>query len=104
MPSFNEGQVLNPPHYCPKQILFSLKKYKMKYYSLIVIIVMVAISCNQVESKIAATTDPKPAPSYQLATVKQGAIGSAITLPAQLIAFEAVQLYPKVNGFVKEVL
>jgi RND family efflux transporter MFP subunit len=44
------------------------------------------------------------APVYQLTTVTKTGISSNYTLPAQLAAYEEVSIFPKVNGYVKNVL
>ena len=43
-------------------------------------------------------------PQYQFATVQKGGVSTTIKLPAQLAAYEEVSIFPKVNGYVKEVL
>jgi len=74
----------------------------MKYIVLITLSCFV-FACGHEEKKVTATTPPKEK-HYELAEVKMGALSSGISLPAQLQPYEIVQLYPKVNGFVKEVL
>lgn len=62
-------------------------------------------ACGHEEKKAtvnAAATPPEK--HFELAVVQQGALSSGISLPAQLQPYEIVQLYPKVNGFVKDVL
>jgi membrane fusion protein (multidrug efflux system) len=48
--------------------------------------------------------DKKPANKYQLVTVTEKALSSVAKLPGQLIPFNEVNLFPKVNGFVKQIL
>jgi len=43
-------------------------------------------------------------PQYQFAVVQKGGVSTTIKLPAQLAAYEEVSIFPKVNGYVKEVL
>jgi len=43
-------------------------------------------------------------PNYQLATVETRAVETPVNLPGELKPFEIVHIFPKVNGFVKEVL
>ena len=43
-------------------------------------------------------------PQYQFATVQKGGVATTIKLPAQLAAYEEVSIFPKVNGYVKNVL
>jgi len=42
-------------------------------------------------------------PSYQLAEVEQGGVAAVLRLPGQLYAFQEVSIFPKVNGYVKDV-
>jgi membrane fusion protein (multidrug efflux system) len=46
----------------------------------------------------------KAIPHYLFAAIQKGAIATAIRLPAQLAAYEEVSIFPKVNGYVKDVL
>ncbi len=41
---------------------------------------------------------------YQLAKVQKGSVAQSIKLPAQLAAYEEVSIFPKMNGYVKQVL
>ncbi len=75
----------------------------MKYSCLILIIVLLSACRNKHKDP---GTDPTPARAkhYEMAVVREGSISSSLSLPCQLLPYELVQLYPKVNGFVKEVL
>ncbi|HEY4063815.1 MAG TPA: efflux RND transporter periplasmic adaptor subunit [Puia sp.] len=44
-----------------------------------------------------------PAPAMERTTLKQGALPQLVKLPAQLASFESVSIFPKVNGYVKDV-
>jgi membrane fusion protein (multidrug efflux system) len=57
------------------------------------------------EHKPAETkTAPEATPHYQLVTVQKVAMEQTVKLPAQLAAYEEVSIFPKVNGYVKNVL
>ncbi len=43
----------------------------------------------------------KVAPHYELITIAQSAVASTIKMPAQLMAYQQVSIFPKVNGYVK---
>jgi RND family efflux transporter MFP subunit len=77
----------------------------MKYYLSIIIISILFVSCsgNKKEEKGAAETKTLAA-TYQLATVEKGGVATVIKLPAQLAAYQEVSVFPKVNGYVKNVL
>jgi RND family efflux transporter MFP subunit len=73
----------------------------MKKYSVLIVVIAFA-ACHQQENKQA----DKPAPAakqWELGEVVEKPLSSFINLPGELRPFEIVQLYPKVNGFVKEV-
>jgi len=42
-------------------------------------------------------------PSYQLADVEQGGVAAMLRLPGQLYAYQEVSIFPKVNGYVRDV-
>jgi len=56
-------------------------------------------ACGHEESKPAAT----PPPVYSVMTVSPHNLSGSVQLPGQLQPFQLVQLYAKVNGFVKNV-
>src|ERR1035437_6644366 len=60
------------------------------------------ISCSRNE---AATTDKTSlnTKSYSLYSVKEQALGNILRLPAQLSAYESVNIYPKVTGYIKTI-
>ncbi|HWB28105.1 MAG TPA: efflux RND transporter periplasmic adaptor subunit [Chitinophagaceae bacterium] len=62
-------------------------------------------ACSSSEGKGNAKPDAKPAaPVYQTATIVKAGVANTVTLPAQLAAYEEVNIFPKVNGYVKSVL
>jgi len=72
----------------------------MRYKFLIPIICLAVLSsCGHEEKKVEAA---KAVP-YKMMTLATGHISSTVQLPGVLEAFEFVQLYPKLSGFVKEV-
>lgn len=63
-------------------------------------------ACNQGESNpVTDTASKSPAAhsSYVFGEVTEAEIGSNVHLPAVLKPFEMVDIYPKVNGFVKDI-
>ena len=75
-------------------------------YCLIVLPASVILSaCTENRAEEKKVEDRKPsAPAYQLATVETGGVATTLKLPAQLTAYQEVSLFPKVNGYVKNVL
>jgi membrane fusion protein (multidrug efflux system) len=76
----------------------------MKNFVLIVMVVAFFISCSSdTATGKKADTTPAAATMPELATVEKGAVAAVIKLPAQLAAFEEVSIFPKINGYVKNV-
>jgi RND family efflux transporter MFP subunit len=73
----------------------------MKKYIAIGMVILAAACHNTEEKK--ETKTPTAAPKYNLGEVTEGQLGSTANLPAVLRPFEYVDIYPKVNGFIKEV-
>ncbi|HSC37698.1 MAG TPA: efflux RND transporter periplasmic adaptor subunit, partial [Chitinophagaceae bacterium] len=64
---------------------------------------MTLAACHQQDGK--QVNKPAPAAKqWELGEVAAKPLSSVINLPGELKPFEVVQLYPKVNGFVKDVL
>jgi len=77
---------------------------KYKSYSLIAAISLFA-ACSGNQKPVDLTTQPKKAAAkYQIGDVTEKALSSSARLPGQLVPFNEVNLFPKVNGFVKEIL
>lgn len=77
----------------------------MKYYIFLLSLTITFTSCSSVSNKEKKVEDPKSTPpKYDLALVVKGGVANSIKLPAQLAAFQEVSIFPKVNGYVKNVL
>src|SRR5580658_2393528 len=83
----------------------------MKHYSnsipAIAAIICIAAGCSTgsgepVGKTSAAAADPSPV-AVETTALKKGALPQQVKLPAQLAAFEEVSIFPKVNGYVKDV-
>ncbi len=77
----------------------------MKSYIMLIVVALFFVSCteNKKDEKVLAETK-NPVANYQLATVEKGGVATVIKLPAQLAAYQEVSIFPKVNGYVKNVL
>lgn len=78
----------------------------MKYSSVFLLGLLIAVSCNNRQQpndmtggKALAAAESK----YEIGTVKEQPLSSHIKLPGQLRPFEEVNIYAKVNGFVQSV-
>jgi membrane fusion protein (multidrug efflux system) len=75
---------------------------KYRFYLLIAVIsFFAACSGNNKPVDLTAQTT-KTASKYQFGSVSEKALSSSATLPGQLIPFNEVNIFPKVNGFVKQ--
>jgi len=78
----------------------------MKYrFCLLLIICLFFAACggNQKPVDLTGGASTKTT-KYQLGTVTEKALSSSAKLPGQLVPFNEVNLFPKVNGFVKQIL
>jgi len=84
-----------------------------KYVILAAVLSLVITGCSNGsgapgEKATAAAPGAAPADASQAAletvTLEKGALPQQVKLPAQLAAFEEVSIFPKVNGYVKDVL
>jgi len=76
----------------------------MKYWFMTIIIGCLFGSCSTDSAeKVKSENKPAPAFKYQLASVEKAGVSHLLKLPAQLTAYEQVSIFPKVNGYVKEV-
>ena len=76
----------------------------MKYIgqlSIILFAVAGLASCGSADEKKKETAIEKE--SYQLISLQPRSIGSEVRLPGVMQSFEFVQMFPKINGFVKDV-
>ena len=79
-----------------------MKPY-MRYLLLLIPISWLITQCNSSGAEDKKTI-AAPAPViYPLAKVSATGLGSFIKLPAQLAAYQQVSIFPKVNGYVKQV-
>lgn len=68
------------------------------------LVVMLIAACHDKSKDPAAIKIEKTQQQWQLGEIVQREIGASIHLPGQLQPFEFVQVFPKINGFVKNVL
>lgn len=79
----------------------------MKLSIVITACVLVLYSCTQTEKPVDLTGKPGTATAnskYETARITENPLASYVKLPGQLKPFEEVNIYAKVNGFVKTVL
>jgi RND family efflux transporter MFP subunit len=77
----------------------------MKYFILSIVFVSLLTACSSGnENEKPAAKKASITPQYTYATVEKAGVGTIIKLPAQIAAFEEVSIFPKVNGYVKNVL
>lgn len=77
---------------------------KANFFFIMIICVFFA-ACGGNQKPLDLTTGkPENAASYQIGTVSEKALSSSANLPGQLVPFNQVNIFPKVNGFVKQIL
>src|SRR5271165_2518846 len=76
---------------------------KMKYNPWLLLAVTIYFAgCSGNSKPVDLTKNARPANKYKFGTVTEKALSTSARLPGQLIPFNEVNLFPKVNGFVKE--
>jgi len=65
-------------------------------------VAIILVSCGRKDSK--ASDKLSSIKNYSLVSVKNQALPTVLRLPAQLNPYEIVDIFPKVNGYVKEML
>lgn len=76
----------------------------MKYYIITMALAGSLYACTAGNSAGKKTVTETPAVHFETAPVSATGISTAVKLPAQLAAYQEVSIFPKVNGYVKEVL
>jgi RND family efflux transporter MFP subunit len=75
----------------------------MKYLGLMIIVCVIITSCSENKAEEKKTPLTSSGPAYKTAVVQKGGVSSTLRLPAQLAAYQEVSIFPKVNGYVKNV-
>jgi membrane fusion protein (multidrug efflux system) len=75
-----------------------IMKYCIAFFSSLIIFSSCSDKAEKQNEKPATVTQ-----AYQTAIVESGGVATVIKLPAQLVAFQEVSIFPKVNGYVKTV-
>ncbi|MEJ0103700.1 MAG: efflux RND transporter periplasmic adaptor subunit [Bacteroidota bacterium] len=73
----------------------------IKFITVYILTISLVTACgnDKVSEKKSAVTPPH----YELATTEPAGVTQYINLPAQLVAYQEVSIFPKVNGYVKAV-
>ncbi|MDE3234847.1 MAG: efflux RND transporter periplasmic adaptor subunit [Bacteroidota bacterium] len=76
----------------------------MKFKISMLAAVVFLVSCGEKKEQQNTTATKEQAPHYETVAIKQGSVASVIKLPARLVAYQEVSIFPKVNGYVTKVL
>ena len=76
----------------------------MKHYFIAITLLVLIASCDDGNKKEKKQETKTAASRYQLGVVEKGGVASTVKLPAQLVAYQEVSIFPKANGYVKNVL
>jgi membrane fusion protein (multidrug efflux system) len=75
----------------------------MKYRSYLLIAATgLFAACSGNQKPVDLTTQTKQANKYKFGNVSEKGLSTSATLPGQLVPFNEVNIFPKVNGFVKQ--
>src|ERR1035437_4365684 len=100
---FRKNLLLKILLYYPKHLIKKICKMKKIFFLLIVVSfpAITWVSCSRNEA------DKNPplmnTKTYSLYSVKEQALGNILRLPAQLSAYESVNIYPRVTGYIKNI-
>ncbi|HEU0226751.1 MAG TPA: efflux RND transporter periplasmic adaptor subunit, partial [Arachidicoccus soli] len=86
---------------------FSFQPFKIKNMKYLVIpfCILLYSACTETQaSNKKVTQSPRATLTLQTTTIQPGGITVEAKLPAQLVAYQQVSIFPKVNGYVKKVL
>lgn len=77
----------------------------MKYkFVLLIVVTGLFAACSGNQKPVDLTTSSTKADNkYQIGTVSEKSLSSSARLPGQLVPYNEVNIFPKVNGFVKQV-
>jgi membrane fusion protein, multidrug efflux system len=101
MDGYNKKNHLNQFPYSPE--MKTLKRIQMKYSLLIFCLYLLSACSSGGDKKDVAADSAKADPAYALAPAEKEGVATYIKLPAQLFAYQEVSIFPKVNGYVKDV-
>lgn len=74
-------------------------------YSVYILLAVALSACGEKKKEADKNETAKSAaPAYQLVSVEKGGVSSVLRLPAQLVARQEVNIFPKLNAYVKNVL
>lgn len=90
-------------YYLMKQLNFNPQQFKMKKIILLAAIASLLAACSGNQKPVDLTTENKGSTNkYAIGTIAEKALSSSARLPGQLRPENEVNLFPKVNGFVKQ--
>jgi membrane fusion protein (multidrug efflux system) len=102
MDGYNRKQVSKQVHYSQK-----MKTYNYLYMKNIIFLgaslVVLFSSCQSAKPEKARDSETDKKSHYTLAAIQTTGPSSMIKLPGQLAAYQEVSIFPKVNGYVKNV-
>lgn len=75
----------------------------MKHFKIYLVLIVILSACSHEKKEADKTEINNTAINYPAIQIQQGGVQMNIKLPAQLAAFEEVDIFPKVNAYVKTV-
>jgi len=74
----------------------------MKYRICLILICLFFAACGGNQKPVDLTAQTKQSNKYQYGTVSEKILSTSAQLPGQLVPFNEVNIFPRVNGFVKQ--
>ncbi len=75
----------------------------MKHFKIYFVLIVILSACSHEKKEADKTEIKNTVINYPAIQIEQGGVQMNIKLPAQLAAFEEVDIFPKVNAYVKKV-
>jgi membrane fusion protein (multidrug efflux system) len=76
----------------------------LQSFQILILIIIIFSSCSNDKEPEKKSALANATPKYILAKVEKAKVSEQLKLPAQLAAYQEVDIFPKVNGYVKTVL
>ena len=82
-------------------LLIRLSRFKKKTFQGFLVLALLS-SCRSEEKPVQKKPEPEGPPVTEVFAVKKGQLTASLQIPGELIAYQQVDLYAKVNSFVKK--
>jgi membrane fusion protein (multidrug efflux system) len=85
------------------QLLLKLSRFENRlFYTILIPVIFCSCQSEDGAQKKKSETEQADAPLTEVFSIKKGRLSSSLQIPGELIAYQQVDLYAKVNSFVKK--